>query len=395
MRSGLVAIIDIGSASVGAALLALAKPPAKKAAEAECSQIIFSTRSPVEFQAELNLERFLSATTAALEKVVAELLKSKAGQPDKIICFLSAPFSASQTMIIREERPVSPSQGGPAAFSVTEKWVKEKVAAEVKNLEAKLGQKVFESKIMEIKLDGYASDKPFGQKAKLVEIANYVSLASEAVEKTLRATLIKLFHRADAELHSFSFAFFNTVRNLLHMEQNLLLLDVGGEITEVSLIWHGLLWTNVSYPQGRNKLLRQIAAGLGLGPAETESALKMYLEGAHHEQPAEKLAAVLAKEQGEWLGAFRQALGQIVENCILPERIFIVGNPEFLSLFQRWLAEIPFEELITASKRFTVEPLREELLAHFCPVEAGVARDLSLMMEVIFYDKILRYVSRH
>jgi hypothetical protein len=376
----LAAIIDIGSTSVGAALLDLSRLKKKPADPQVCAPVPFSVRHQVEFHEELNLERFMTGITGALEKAATDLLKSGHGAPAKIVCFFSAPFSASQTMIIKEERP--------EPFTVTEKWLKEKVGAEVKKLEAALGQKIYESKIMEIKLDGYQSERPFGQKAKLVEIANYVSLSTPAVEKTFRDNLIRLFHRSDVELHSFSFAFFNTIRDILGTHENMVLLDVGGEITEISLIWHGLLWTNVSYPQGRNRLFRQLTGALGLGAAETQSALKMYLEGTQHDQATEKLTAALAAPQTEWLGSFRQALDKLVENCLLPERIFIVGDPEFLPLFRRWLTETPFEGLITASKRFNVEPLREDLLAHFCETGTGVSRDLSLMIEAIFYDRL-------
>src|SRR6185436_18832368 len=119
-----VAIIDIGSTSVGGGFLETTKTK-KGAVSAElCSRLIASVRNEINFQEHVDLPHYLEAISAALKKTLADLVASKHGAPTEVLCFLSAPFYASQTQtIIKKEA---------TPFTVSEKLINGLIEQQVK-----------------------------------------------------------------------------------------------------------------------------------------------------------------------------------------------------------------------------------------------------------------------
>src|SRR3989344_7958925 len=88
---GRALLVDIGSASIGAAIARFSKE--------QKPLLEITTRNDIVFQENLNFKRFVSATTEALTKTLNQIQKRSSARPDHIHCVLSSPWFVSQTRV--------------------------------------------------------------------------------------------------------------------------------------------------------------------------------------------------------------------------------------------------------------------------------------------------------
>jgi hypothetical protein len=146
----------------------------------------------------------------------------------------------------------------------------------------------------------------------------------------------------------------------------------------------------VSFPLGHNWLIRQLTKKFATTPAEIMSSLKLYLDSTQHNTVAAKMEKELVAAKDEWLTAFREALTKILDNCILPENVFVLAEPVMVNIFRSWLKEEQFEHLTISNKKFEVKVLKDDVFGSFCVHGDTAIHDFTLMVEAIFCDKITK-----
>lgn len=359
-----VAILDIGSTSVGGAIIA---PPQ--------AEVLFALRRPIVYQAQMDIERFLNDVSAAVTEVLSQLVK-KSGKPKKVVCFLSAPFYAARTDWVNK------TSAEPFVF--TQKLLDELLAEKIKPVP---GHEILESSVLNITLNGYVVTAPYGQPALEAEVSHYLSIASGKVLTQLRQAINKAAHVSDVQFHSFAFVLFRVLDELLP-SRDYLALDIGGEISELSLVWKGVLRETVSYPLGQHWLIRSLAKTLGTSPAETTSNLKLFLEQRAAKLANEAMSRALETLRREWLASFRSALSEALENSFLPTEIYLLAEPYVLPLYQKWLAAEEFQNLALGSTKLGVKTVSHDLIMPLWP-KVSPPVDATSLLEIIFYDKIL------
>ncbi len=311
----LVAIIDIGSASVGGALIDSTR---NKKSNLLCSKILYSTRNEITFNDELDIPRFIKGIEKVIEKTIADLMATKRGNPGEIICFLSAPFYAAQTR--------SSINTYPKPISITPKLVTGLVGAELnrfKDSQPHPEHEVSESKLLQVKLNGYVTDQPYGQRAERVELAVYCSIGTGKHLARFREILSGGFHQSKITFHSFSLALYSTLHELSPLS-NMLLIDIGGEITELTLVWRGVLWESGTFALGRNFLVREITREFGTTLQEAGSTLRLYLAGTQTKKARNITESILIKVAERWRAEFKTALQTMLVDCFLPENISLI-----------------------------------------------------------------------
>ncbi len=381
-------IIDIGSTSVGGAILEV---PKHKSGGELCNHLVASVRNETTFQEDIDLPRYLDGIVEVLKKTLADLAKTTKGKPAAVQCFLSAPFYASRTQEIlkTEAKP----------FTVTAKVVSDLVAADVgrfkeaqphlfKEGDDSNTHQVVENEILRLALNGYELAQPYRQSAEELAITSYLSIAASPIIERFRQAVAAQWHGLTPEFNTFSYAFYKALMLVIADKKNFLILDIGGEITEISIVWRGLLWRSISFPLGHNWLIRELTKKFATTPAEIMSSLKLYLDSAQHTGVAAKMEKELATAKEEWLTAFREALTKILDSCILPENVFVLAEPVMVNIFRAWLKEEQFEHLTISNKKFEVNVLKDDVFGSFCVHGDTAIHDFTLMVEAIFCDKI-------
>ena len=385
-------LIDIGSASVGAALVLLHQD--KK------PRVLFTHRSAIPFQKSLNFERFVTGTERAIDTVAEAVIKK--GLPhlsftpygkkrvDTIVCFFASPWYTSQTRRIHLEKDTP--------FIITEETVRDIIHAEEKSFaQSRLalftegageGQ-IIERRIIDMRLDGYSVSAPFGKRARSVHAALFLSMVPQAIITRFTERLRRVLHVRDIGYHTFPFAAFTVLRDRFAANEDFLFLDITGEVTDVVLAKEGVLLETLSFPKGRHFVVRTLADAFGTTEHEALSLLAMHGTHSAETRTALKIEETLFRVQKEWLASFSDVLRKLGENVGIPHTIFYTADSDVQNLFKSFLSEEQFGQTSLTEAPFRVMPLDESFAASSLDRADRAPTDPFLALEGIFLQKLL------
>ena len=377
----LIASFDITSSSVGGILFA--HHPDR------LPEVLTTSRFPTEILPELNFQKIQRSIHKTFERTIAALRKKMPEgkkKPDSVIITFSSPYFVSQTKIIRFRKS--------KPFKITERFLNGVVNEEAASFE-KQWQKgnsrqikssnaveIIEQEIMQTSLNGYSVKNLSGKRVHNFELSYYVSLGIKAIQDVLRECVSHSFGEMPVRFQSFPFVAFNALKDVLNIGKGLLLIDVGGEITDLFLIKNGILEESISFPLGENFLVRRIANVFRFSPEESASLLSQYARGDLHAAASEKVRKIITDAAAKWCDFFKEALEGAKDFSSLPKNFLFIGGKGALILkeFAPCTAERPL------TSRFL---LPEAFKNHFV-FRKGFSedKDILLMLEALFADKL-------
>ncbi len=332
----------------------------------------------------MSFEQFLKAMQQATLVAAGRVKQAKLGAPVRSYCFLASPWYACQIRTIRL------AKGAPFIF--TEKLRQELVTKEITLFETtdlkKFGPpeslKILETKNVEVKLNGYRVDDPFGKKVREVELTVFFSVSPKIVLEYIEHAIEKSFTLPKLHFFSFLFSSFVVMRNLFTHDEEFLLVDIGGEVTDISLVKKANLVHAVSYPLGKNFVLRRLASALGKTMPEVRSLIALYLQGGLDASAKSTLEPQLASAKTEWLSAFQKSLFSITNELSLPEKVLITADMELADWFREVIETEEFSQYVLTEKKFNAILVGGSLLYDFCNLADNVERNPFLMLESVF-----------
>lgn len=376
-----IAIFDIASASVGGAFVRLRS--------GDLPQVIFTTREDIPFQEKIQFNRFLESMRRTLESVFTKMQASSSGvKVSDAFCVLSSPWYASQTRIIQYDRKES--------FLVTEKGVAKLLEKELdlfrqsklytQSHNGKFAPVIIESKNIQMKLNGYPLEAPFGKEANQLEIALYVSIAPGNIYNVIQNAISSYWQTSNIHFSSFSFTAFDILRDMFSSEESFLFMDISGEVTDLTLAKDGVLLESISFPAGKHMLVRGLINHLGVTPAVAIDELKLYLEGKSTHEHAALIEDGIQESTSEWVLFFRDALAQIGQEFPIPRRIFYTADEEVSSLFETAI----IDDFAKREQTFAIKSLNNDYLKNFVSTIDPQFIDPFIEIETVFADKIIK-----
>lgn len=322
----LVLLVDVGSGSVGGALVRISagKPP----------HVLATVRRNIEFQNALSSARFLLTMNNALEQTLKDLqgFAKGHGAPSQIFCTLSSPWFILKTRHLRVVR------GEP--FEVSERVVKEFLDEEILKLKEELALtlppkevEVIEKKIIQMKLNGYELKNPYGQKTSQMEMVVAIGVSSTRVVASIKRKIGQIFHTKSLRFGSFPLVAFSALRDIFPNERNFLFLDITGEATDVSLVERDVLLGNSLFPRGRNFFVREISTALHTVHEEAESLFNMHVRGELAGPKKVAVADIIERSRVEWLDRFEKALAVLAGEGTLPRTVFFLADADVAAFF--------------------------------------------------------------
>lgn len=304
-----IAIVDIGSGSVGAALARLDRhgPPAILA-QKRVEIPVLQTR-----ESQKLADMTFKAASEAMRHIAA------AGKPEHIAVFLPAPWSSLYLRTVRLARPkefrVNPG--------VVEKMVGECVVREHPDA---IGDTVIERSAVGIKLNGYAVDNlPKDALVLSAELTVISVTAPQAFFGALKDEAGKIFHRTPLSFHSTSIAAAYAVSVIAPDTADYLLCNSEGEIAECLLVQDHAPAGSATAPAGCNAILRTLSTHADMARAEASSALAL---ARNDTSPmSKKLMGTLSAAQKECAEGFRAAAKELLASSSgTPRVVYILGN---------------------------------------------------------------------
>lgn len=376
-KEKLVAIFDIGSGSVGGALVSI--PFDKKA----LPTIIKSTRTDIVTRKEVDFNLFLKDMILSLGFASKSLSESRLGAPDEIICVLASPWYISETRLIKMSKEHS--------FTFTKKVVDELLAKELSSLDTLYKNKygdieskpeVIEHPIVGVSLNGYHVDEPLGKKTNSIEINMIISLTPRICLDKIKDTISKSFHSTPISFSSFIVASYISVRDKYMNQDSYLLLDIGGEVTDVGIISRGILKDSISFPYGKKTLFRDICNKLKVEPRDAHEIFSLFNKETLSDKEKEKIIPILESIKKSWGGSFRECINTLPRTLTLPNVMFLTIDSDIKEWFVKVINNEEYIQSMVPNKKFTLVTLDGPEFLNMCNVKNGVC-DPFLMIESI------------
>ncbi len=384
-----IIVFDIGSASIGGAFVSIDS--------SRLPEIIFTTRRDIPFQEKLNFERFLTSMTKTLEEMFAVMQKAGGGVTvQHAFCILASPWYASQTRLVRYNQP--------QPFVVTPNGLEKLIQKEIELFResklfahSKVGNvppDIMESKNIQMKLNGYEVSDPFGKKASTLEVALYISMIPANIHESINQSITKFWNLRSVHFSSFSYTAFDTIRDMFVDESCFLFVDISGEVTDISLVKDGVLLESISFPAGKNMLIRSIAKEMQTTVVAAASEMNLYLENKSSREHAKQIEQIMRDETKEWKIFFEDALSQLAVEFPIPRPIFYTADDNVSKWFESAIREANFTRFSEEDGQFFVRSLGNQFLDKFVSVIEPDSRDPFLAIETIFANKFTSLIKK-
>ncbi len=379
----LTLVFDIGSSSVGGALFLRQSSGVPK--------IIYAVREQIRIEETVDIQKLLQDTMQAVKKVAGLMCLQGLGRPSSIYCVLSSPWYASQTRTVVLEKN--------APFIFNDKLADSLIQKELKLFEdehaLKYNQtsnsiKSLEMRTMSTVLNGYVTTKPFGQKAEDLELTMFISMAESGFLKEIESSISRHFHEAKIEFITFILSSFVVARDMFVNKESFLLVNIGGEITDISMIKKDILREAISFPMGRNYIIRGVSKGMSCSIEDARSFISLYKEGHMSDELLHKMDLVMMALKTEWLKKFQESISIITTDISIPATVFITVDQDLSDFFSHTIKTEQFNQYTLTESKFRVLFLGTESLHGIAVLDDKTIRDPFLIIESIYINEFLK-----
>ncbi len=383
-------IIDVGSESIGAAFVQIKK---------DSSPFVLGVaRHVIPFQEKINMERFVILLQETLQNVLNdEKIKAIKEKPNSVIFTLASPWYKSQTRVvhIEEDEEFIITDNGLKTILEKEKntFLNKNVLANKKN--KLLEDALIESYITQIKIDGYEIPNPVGRKTKNIDISIHIATSPVTITSSLSEIINKNWPEAKTIFHSFMFSAFNAVRDIFGEAASYILIDVAGEITDISLIRDNVIIESISFPLGNRSFLRLAMRQLSLQGELATTEVELYLKNALSAERTIALDDVFSKTTHDWSLLFVASIKQLSLKYPIPKNIYLLTNEEYLNFFEKSIKYSSADVFGENQEDFKITSLDSKSLSESTLSNDSGCKDLFLCVTIILLSKLFSAENKH
>lgn len=357
-----VALIDIGSASVGGAYA--------QYRDGEQPVIYYTARVAVEPREGESITDSMLRSLAFLDRLMVEegaptlRRETGSGHAEEVLVSVAAPWQETviTTTRIEEKHPFTfthrhldfAGRGAPIG--------KDKVRS---------GRTVIASI-----LNGYETSNPFGKRATRADLIVLTSTIDRVALRLIQNALRKTFHTHAITVTAFAPVSYAVFRDLYPHQKDFIVLDVSGTGSDVAFVKRGLLADTHAIPYGLHDLSRALRqagqrAHLGADDIIDPSANQSFAK------EAESIREV-------WLESLREAFAAFSKNQALPRTVFLLADQDSRDYLKRLLEESKLRTLWLSDEPLTVLALSPANLAPFVKTRGLGEGDLFLAVLALF-----------
>ncbi|MES3031625.1 MAG: hypothetical protein V4699_00070 [Patescibacteria group bacterium] len=381
-KGKLALVFYVGSSSVEGALFLTE--------ESGIPKIIFSIRELIALEDNVEASRFFSLTLKSLESVTSQIHRAGLGAPDEIYCVLSSLWYVSQTRTIRLEKNT------PFIFTskMSDELIKKEVSLFEEEQEKKYASTGAKVRVVELKniktvINGYETSHPLNQKGQELEMTVFISISSEPILAKIEETIKAHFNAKEIKFSSFALSSFAVVRDLYAHQNDFLLISVGGEVTDISMVKKNVLRESISFPLGTNFLVRGVASVSHASLPEAKSSISLFKDGHASEALTKSLGPTVDKLKKEWLTKFQDSLSNLSNDISVPSTIYLSIDRELADFFSETIKTEQFNQYTLTESKFKVVFLGSEVFHGLIQFEGNTTGDTFLIVNAIYINRFL------
>lgn len=361
-QSRSVALIDIGSASVGGAYAHYR--------EGEQPVIYYTARVAVEPREGESITDSMLRSLAFLDRLMIEegapTLRREAGSGhvDEVLVSVAAPWQETviTTTRIEEKHP----------FTFTHHHL------ELAGKGAPVGKDKVRSgrTIIASILNGYETSNPFGKRATRADLIVLTSTIDKTALKLVQGAFRKTFHTSSVTVTAFAPVAYTVFRDLYPHLKDFIVLDVSGTGTDVAFVKRGLLADTHAIPYG----LHDLARALRQAGQRAHLSAEDIIDPAANSTFAKEAEAI----REVWLESLREAFSAFSKNQALPRTVFLLADQDAREYLKRLLEESRLRTLWLSDEPLAVLALAPANLAPFVKTRGLGEGDLFLAVLSLF-----------
>jgi len=348
-KQDLIAVIDIGSASVGGAVLLLNRDHSQ-------AEIIFAVRVPVidgsERLSSGKLKHRLKPWLSVIGRVGNTLTleaERKTGQNrsilkpllfKEVVCFLSGSWVSSEVTVIKDQLP--------EPMKITESFLKSKLIKEFRGFKNKMRSSfgpdidgvVIEQQLISSKLNGYEIDDLVGHLTQNLELTALQTAVASNVYKHFNKAISRSTGNNNITYHSHTLVGTRALQYLKLPTADIIYVDITNYSTDIlNICGHRLYSTNPLYT-GVKDQVRQLSVKLGVSETVTESYIKAENEGVLESEFSDHIGSLWLPIMENWLLDFKASIGAN-SKCITGSTIVVTTwklmQPFFLKAIENMI----------------------------------------------------------
>lgn len=361
-----VVILDIGSGSVGGALVLIPDDFKQK------PTILTTLRVTLKVGEVLDFDLFFKNILDATKIVCNKLSSTSYGTPAQVEVFLGSPWYVSS------KREIEMAKNSP--FYCNEKLLKslietdEKLFLDEKTKESKKDDQieVLEHYIDRVRLNGYETKDFLGKQAKKINIDLFLSVAPVKVIEEMKKSIKAVFNlptKFFSSLYSESFFMDKFTGEI----DSFIFADFGAEITELSFFKDNIINQTATIPFGRNTLVRRYSSISGKSITEANSVLQLYF--TEHMSETEKLQTVKILNQiaDECSPNYIEVFKSLSKSFFLPDLIYEVSASKSISWLRDLFSRSEFTQFTLTGLPFNVTLLKRDGFEKYCDIIDSVS----------------------
>jgi hypothetical protein len=324
-KYGTSLLVDIGNGSVSAALVDFS---GKKPLVVSYSRVAFVTGERP--RADSLTAKVVSAIDSAVKKTVSFKTHRgffKNGISSVTISFASPWFSAKTKKISVKDNSKS---------RITRDFIDKIVSKERKIFEKETGLSGLECFPVEAEIKGYKIENILGKETENFFLTLYVS----AADPNLLGSVLKIISKKtgilseNINVHTFPFVTSRVIHSFFPNETEFLMMDITGEITDMTLVSSGKIEKMVSFPSGRNSVLRKIADNFSVSVEIAGSLFNLYLNNKLENETLEKMGMIVSSWLDDWSKHLTESLSEFSTEAS-PRKIYLTSDKDMADFIRK------------------------------------------------------------
>lgn len=384
-----ILIFDIGSSSVNCFILS------EREGEVPKLSVFARNRLPLlEDPDPKHTERYVNKAVREIsEHINKQVIKIR---PELIYITLSVPWYFSETKNAKISRRED--------FKVTRELLDKAIEEEVELFARKAREKfsgykgdvsVLEREIMKFVVNGYPIKNPYSKTTKQLEFSLFLSAGRKNFIQNISDMFMHYFGHIPVRITSEPFPVFSSLCDVVDPVEGFLVVDVGGEVTEVYLVRGGVLENVKSFIWGGNLVIRRIAASLNIELNQALSLFSMKNEGDAKPEMDSKLSKTSEGVCSQWQNFLSESLADIGNGAPLPQSLVLLGGVAGSDILKKCLNSPEFSSLTILGKPFNVIDLYPENFEGKILTDPGDRKDLQMTLPLLLALSAKNYGSKN
>lgn len=364
-----VAVVDVGSASAAVAIMAVQKGKPASILAADRAVLPLEERKNEAVISGIG-EMVLQAGKNALGAYAGS--QKKMGPVQRLYVVVHAPWAKTRT--VRANKKFA------GETRVLGRMISE-LAREALSSDADFDRaNSLETSVLQVELNGYATEEPEGKLAHEITITGLVSDYDPHMRSTIAASVGQLFPHMTPVLRSGTRATLMVLKERMHI-RDYVAVDVASAATTITVVRDGMLGEQSLVSEGVNTLVTRLGSGL---PEETFSLMRM-LERDHCDESAcEKLKEAMARVEPELVKIFGETIGKVASTRRLPNRLVLSTYLDMSPWLSRFFSRIDFTQFTETAQPFIVDQFSSKELEYAVVSErASVSVALSISCALV------------